>query len=96
MNTDQVSNKKMDNDKINKAIHSLVLKLLDKDVNAGRIAACLTHHATRLCFAACDDKKVIFKTILGAVLNSMPEGEDEFDKKLNDQITHHHENGLDN
>jgi hypothetical protein len=26
----------------------------------------------------------------------MPEGEDEFDKKLNDQITHHHENGLDN
>ena len=38
----------------NAAIYEVVCELLEKDVNA---AACLTQHATRLSFAACDDTR---------------------------------------
>jgi len=72
----------------NAAIYEVVCELLEKDVNAGRIAACLTQHATRLSFAACDDATLIFETILGSMLRSIPEREEEFDEELSDQITH--------
>ncbi|MDB3929409.1 hypothetical protein N9413_09475 [Paracoccaceae bacterium] len=72
----------------NTAIYEVVCKLLEKDVNACWIAASLTQHATRLSFAACDDVTLIFETILGSMLKSIPEREEEFDEELSDQITH--------
>ena len=72
----------------NAAIYEVVCELLKRDVNAGCIAACLTQHATRLSFAACDDATLIFETILGSMLRSIPEREEEFDEGLSDQITH--------
>ena len=78
------------------AIYEVVCDLLNRDVSASRIAAYLTHHATRLSFASCDDPTLIFQTILGAMLEGIPEREEEFDQKLVDQITHQQARSLAN
>ena len=78
------------------AIHEVVCDLLKRDVSAGRIAAYLTYHATQLSFASCDDPALIFQTILGAMLQGIPEKEEKFDEKLADQITHHQASCLTN
>ena len=78
------------------AIYEVVCDLLNRDVSPSRIAAYLTHHATRLSFASCDDPTLIFQTILGAMLEGIPEREKEFDQKLVDQITHQQARSLAN
>lgn len=89
MKTDQHQKDTVSVEETSEAIHEVVCDLLSRDVSPGRIAAYLTHHATKLSFAACDEPTVIFQTILGAMLDSIPEKEQEFDEKLADQITHH-------
>lgn len=71
------------------AIHEVVHDLLNQDVNPGCIASCLIMHATKLSFAACDDPTIIFKNILGSMLDSIPkEKSNEFDSDLNNLVTH--------
>jgi hypothetical protein len=89
MKTDQQQKDTVSCEETSEAIYDVVCDLLSRDVSASRIAAYLTHHATKLSFAACDEPTVIFQTILGAMLDSIPEKEQEFDQKLADQITHH-------
>ena len=83
-------------EEISAAIHEVICNLLGKNMSASSIAVYLTHHATQLSFASCDDPTRIFKTILGAMLQSIPEKEEEFDEKLVDKITHYQASFLTN
>ena len=67
---------------------------MEKGVGAGCIASCLTHHATSLSFAVCNDPVLIFETILGQILKSLPERKVEFDEGLVEQITHNQPTNL--
>ena len=89
MKMDEKANDTVSCEETSEAIHEVVCDLLKRDVSAGRIAAYLTHHATQLSFASCDDPTLIFQTILGAMLQGIPEKDEKFDEKLADQITHH-------
>ena len=89
MKTNQNKKDTVSCEETSEAIHEVVCDLLKRDVSAGRIAAYLTHHATQLSFASCDDPTLIFQTILGAMLQGIPEKDEKFDEKLADQITHH-------
>jgi len=89
MSTNQDKKDTVSCEETSEAIQDVVCDLLSRNVSPSRIAAYLTHHATSLSFAVCDEPTVIFQTILGAMLDSIPEREQEFDEKLVDQITHH-------
>lgn len=70
------------------AIYDVICELMDKNVNPGCIAACLTVHATKLSYATCDDPSLIFENILGAVLEAIPQREPSFSEELEEKITH--------
>ena len=70
------------------AIYEVICELMDKNVNPGCIAACLTVHATKLSYATCDDPSLIFENILGAVLESIPQKDPSFSEELEEKITH--------
>ena len=71
------------------AIHEVVHDLLNQNVNPGCIASCLIMHATKLSFATCDDPTLIFKNMLGSMLDSIPKEKlNEFDSDLDSLITH--------
>ena len=71
------------------AIHNLVVQLVNDDINAGCIASCLTMHATRLSFAACDNPTVIFRNLLNSMLDNIPDEKlNEFAADLDNLITH--------
>ena len=89
MKTDEQQKDTVSCEETSEAIREVVSELLSMNVSASRIAACLTHHATQLSFATCDEPTIIFQTLLGAMLDSIPEKEQEFDQKLADQITHY-------
>ena len=89
MKTGQNKKDSVSCEETSEAIYEVVCDLLNRDVSASRIAAYLTHHATRLSFASCDDPTLIFQTIIGAMLQGIPGKEEKFDEKLADQITHH-------
>ena len=71
------------------AIHELIGHLINEDINAGCIASCLTMHATRLSFAACDKPTVIFRNLLNSILDNIPDEQlNEFASDLDNLITH--------
>jgi len=80
--------RKTQQEKTWKSIHKVVCKLLDEDINAGCIAACLTANATKLSYAACDDPNVIFDNLLSSILRNIPETEEDFDEALEAKVTH--------
>lgn len=69
-------------------IFDVICELLDKNVNPGCIAACLTMHATKMSYATCDDPSLIFENILGAVLEAIPQRQPSFSEELEEKITH--------
>ena len=70
------------------AIYDVICELMDKNVNPGCIAACLTMHATKMSYVTCDDPSLIFENILGAVLEAIPQRDPSFSEELEEKITH--------
>ena len=70
------------------AIYELICDLMDKDVNPGCIAACLTMHATKLSYATCENPSLIFENILSSVLEAIPQSDPSFSEELKGKITH--------
>ena len=70
------------------AIYDVICELMDKNVNPGCIAACLTMHATKMSYVTCDDPSLIFQNILGAVLEAIPQREPSFSEEFEEKITH--------
>lgn len=75
-------------EKTAEAIYDVVIDLGEQGINPGLIASCLTMHATRLSFATCDDHTVIFRNLLRALLDNIPETPFDFDEELEGKITH--------
>ncbi|MDC0900008.1 hypothetical protein OAS11_01555 [Paracoccaceae bacterium] len=75
-------------EKTAKAIYEMVNTLGEQGINPGCIAACLTMHATQLSFASCEDPTLIFKNLLFAIVDSIPEHKTDFDSDLTELITH--------
>lgn len=71
-----------------KAIFEIISTLGKQGINPGCIAACLTMHATKLSFATCADSSLIFKNLLFAIVDSIPEHRTDFDSDLKELITH--------
>lgn len=70
------------------AIYEVVDELLNKNINPGCIASCLTMHATRLSFVTCDDPTLIFQNILTSLLDNIPAQSKELEPELVNKITH--------
>ena len=71
-----------------KAIFEIISTLGKQGINPGCIAACLTMHATKLSYATCADSDLIFKNLLFAIVDSIPDYKTDFDSDLKELITH--------